>query len=319
MNSTPQPTLQRGVILDLDSLGPEDLDLRALLASLPHWQQYGSTRPEQTADRVRAAQVIITNKVVIDEPVMAGAPALKLICVAATGTNNIDLQAAQRRGISVRNAVNYGTDAVAQHALMLMLTLSTQLLAYRDDIRAGRWSRSPFFCLLGHPIRQLSQQTLGIVGYGSLGQRVAELARAFGMKILVSARPGEPAQAGRLAFGELLGQVDILSLHCPLTPHTDKLINARTLALMKPGALLINTARGGLIDEPALATALRAGQLGGAGLDVLSMEPPPADHPLLAPDIPNLILTPHSAWASQPARQALVDQLQQNIIRPLTA
>lgn len=309
--------LQRGVVLDLDSLGPADLDLGGLWACLPHWQQYGSTRPEQTAQRVSQAQVIVTNKVVIDDAIMAQAPALQLICVAATGTNNIDLEAARARGIAVRNAVNYGTDSVAQHALMLMLALSTQLPGYGEDVRAGRWSQSPFFCLLGRPIRQLSALTLGIVGYGTLGQRVAELARAFGMRVLISARPGQPAQTDRPAFDDLLAQVDILSLHCPLTTQTDKLINPRSLALMKPGALLINTARGGLIDEPALASALRSGQLGGAGLDVLSVEPPPADHPLLAPDIPNLIITPHCAWASQPARQQLVDQLCRNIAMPL--
>ncbi|AFU98624.1 2-hydroxyacid dehydrogenase [Simiduia agarivorans] len=305
--------LTHGVMLDGDSLG-NDLNLKDLRATVPHWDWHPNTQPAQTAERIRQADIIITNKVVLDRALLAQAPTLKLICVAATGTNNVDLAAAAERGICVSNVVNYGPASVAQHTLMLMLNLATRAFDYQRAATDGRWSRSPFFCLLDYPIVELAGKTLGIVGYGTLGKKVGALAQALGMQVLVSARPGQPPTDGRVAFDELLAQADVLSLHCPLTPDTQHLINRDTLAKMKPGALLINCARGPLLDETAVADALRSGQLGGAGLDVLSQEPPSPDHPLLQPGIPNLIVTPHTAWASREARQNLVNILTGNIL-----
>ena len=300
----------RGVILDVDSLGPQDLDLAPLLATLPTWQCHALTSPAQTAARVADADIVITNKVVLDESLLAQAPGLRLICVAATGTNNIDVAAAHRRGIGVTNVAGYGVGSVAQHTLTLMLSLATQVPRYAAAVTRGDWSRSPFFCLLDYPIVELAGKTLGIVGYGAIGQAVASLARALDIEVLVSARPGTTNPSpGRVPFAEVLARADILSLHCPLTATTAELINAATLSQMKPGAFLINTARGGLVDESALVAALRGGQLAGAALDSISVEPPPADHPLLATDIPNLLLTPHCAWGSQAARQRLVGEL----------
>jgi glycerate dehydrogenase len=271
------------------------------------------TRPELLAERLAEATVVVSNKVRLDAAAFAATPQLRLVCVAATGTNNVDLDAAQRHGITVCNVRGYATPSVVQHVYALLLALTTRLPDYQRDVAAGRWQASPYFCLLDHPIRELAGRNLGIVGYGELGSAVARLAAGFGMTVLVAQRAGGDAQAGRLALADLLPQVDVLSLHCPLTPQTRGLIGARELALMKPDALLINTARGGLVDETALADALRKGKLGGAGIDVLSEEPPRADNPLLAADIPNLIVTPHIAWASREARQRVIEAIATNI------
>ncbi|TQV74256.1 D-2-hydroxyacid dehydrogenase [Exilibacterium tricleocarpae] len=304
----------RGVILDCDSLGPDDLDLTPLLGTLPSWQRYPVTAAAQVAGRISDADVVVTNKVVLDAALLVQAPRLKLVCVAATGTNNIDVAAAHRQGICVTNVAGYGVGSVAQHTLTLMLSLATQLPRYAAAVERGDWCRSPFFCLLDYPIVELADKALGIVGYGAIGQAVAKLARALGMRVLVSARPGaEVPVPGRLPFAQVLADADVVSLHCPLTETTAQLINAETLAQMRPGAFLINTARGGLIDESALAAALKRRALAGAALDSISVEPPPADHPMLAGDIPNLLLTPHCAWGSQPARQRLVGELANNI------
>ena len=212
------------------------------------------------------------------------------------------------------NVTAYGTDAVAQHTLALMLALCNRLPDYSRAAVDGRWSASPTFCLIDFPVRDLAGSTLGIIGYGELGRAVAQRAAAFGMHVLVAEGQGGPAP-GRTPLPELLARADIVSLHGLLTSATEKLINAERLAEMKRGAILINTARGGLVDEAALADALRSGQLAAAGLDVLSVEPPPASHPLLAPDIPNLLITPHCAWASRQARQRLLDATVDNIRR----
>jgi len=304
----------QGVFLDLHSLDRNDLDLSALRATLPEWRFYPASAPEEVAERIATAEVVISNKVMLDETLLAGAPHLKLIAIAATGTNNVDLAAAERLGIRVCNIRRYATPSVVQHVFALLLALVRNLTAYRQAAQDGRWQRSDQFCLLDFPIRELGGLTLGIVGYGELGQAVAEVAeKAFGMRLLIAQRPGGPAQPGRLPLQELLPQVDVLSLHCPLSEQTRNLIGERELGLMKPDALLINTARGGIVDETALAAALRAGRLGGAGIDVLATEPPGSDSPLLAGDIPNLIVTPHVAWASREARQRLTDQLAENI------
>ena len=256
---------------------------------------------------------MVSNKVVLDRPLLEQLPELKLICVSATGTNNVDLQAAAERGIAVTNVTGYGTATVAQHTFCLILALTTRLLEYQAAVRRGDWQRSDMFCLMDYPIREIAGKTLGIVGYGTLGKGVARIAEAFDMQVLLAQRPGGKPQAGRLPLNELLPQVDILTLHCPLTPETQNLIGATELALMRPDALLINTARGGIVDERALANALRKGALGGAGVDVLTREPPTNDQPLLQADIPNLIVTPHNAWASREARQRLLDGVAENI------
>lgn len=302
-----------GVFLDQETVDNDDLDLSRLRAALPEWRWYHVTRPEEVIPRIAEANVVVTNKVRLDEAALRAAPNLRLIAIAATGTNNVDLDAAHRLGIAVCNIRAYATPAVVQHVFALILALSTRLMEYHQAVRAGRWQRAPQFCLLDYPIREIAGKTLGIVGYGELGRGVARVAEAFGMKVLVANRPGRPAEPGRVPLPELLPQVDVLSLHTPLTPETRGLIGARELALMKPDALLINTARGGIVDEAALADALRQGRLGGAGIDVLSVEPPTDANPLLAPDIPNLIVTPHTAWASREARQRAVDQVAENI------
>lgn len=304
----------RGVFLDRDSLEGSDLDFADLDRLLPHLDYYATTAPEQLVAHIGNAEIVISNKVMLDAAVIQQAPQLRLICIAATGVNNVDLAAATQAGITVCNCRGYGTASVVQHVFALLLALCTRLIDYHQAVRDGRWQQARQFCLLDYPIRELADKTLGIVGYGELGQRVAQVATAFGMQVLVAQRAGvlEPEQ-GRVPLPILLPQVDVLSLHCPLTPETRGLIGAWELALMKRDAILINTARGGLVDEAMLAEALRQGALGGAAVDVLSLEPPIAGNPLLATDIPNLIVTPHSAWGSRESRQRLLGQLVENI------
>jgi len=301
------------VFLDRATVARGDLDLTRLQSACARWSFYDYTRPEETATRLTGAQVAVTNKVLLDRAALAAAPDLRLVCLTATGTNNVDLDAARHLGIAVANVTGYATAAVVQHVFALMLAHATRLLDYRAAVAAGAWSTSPQFCLLDFPIFELAGKTLGIVGYGELGRAVARVAQVFGMGVLIAQRPGGPPQEGRLPLAELLPRVDVLTLHCPLADNTRNLIGAAELARMRPTALLVNTARGGLVDGKALAAALRAGTIGGAALDVLSVEPPPLGHPLLAPDIPNLILTPHTAWASREARQRVLDEVAENI------
>jgi glycerate dehydrogenase len=301
------------VFLDLATVARGDLDLARLTSACARWSMYDYTRPAETAGRIAGAQVAVTNKVLLDRAALAAAPDLRLVCLTATGTNNVDLAAARELGIAVANVTAYATAAVVQHVFALILAHATRLIDYRAAVAAGAWSTSPQFCLLDFPIFELAGKTLGIVGYGELGRAVARVARAFGMDVLIAQRPGGPPQDGRLPLAELLPRVDVLSLHCPLTDNTRDLMGAVELALMRPTALLVNTARGGLVDGEALAAALRARTIGGAALDVLSVEPPPPGHPLLAPAIPNLILTPHTAWASREARQRVLDEVARNI------
>lgn len=303
----------RGVFLDKDSVDHDDLDFSALEQALTTCVYHPHTDPEQVDERIADAEVVITNKVVLDAARLAAARKLRLVCVAATGTNNVDLEAAARLGITVSNVRAYATRSVVEHVFAMLLSLIRRLPAYTAAVGRGDWTRSAHFCLLDYPITQLSGRRIGIVGYGELGRAVAGAAKAFGMEVAVAQRPGGAAQAGRIDLETLLGEADILSLHCPLTPATRDLIDARALARMQPHAVLINTARGGIVNEPALADALRAGRIGGACVDVLSEEPPPAQHPLLASDIPNLVLTPHIAWASVPARQRCLDEVAANI------
>lgn len=306
--------IRHGVLLDLDTMDRDDLDLAALRTALPHWDIHPYTETDEVPARIARAQVVVTNKVRVNRAAMDAASDLKLICVAATGTNNVDLEAARARGITVCNVRDYGTASVVQHVFTLILALTTRLPSYQRDVARGLWQDSRRFCLLDHPIRELSGLTLGIVGYGVLGQAVARTAECFGLRVRVAQSLVSPDSApDRVPLARLLAESDILSLHCPLTDQTRHLIDARALAAMKPDALLINTARGAVVDNAALADALRRGVIGGAGIDVLDQEPPPADHPLLAPDIPNLIVTPHIAWAAREARQRVIDQVTENI------
>jgi glycerate dehydrogenase len=303
----------QGVILDEGGLGPVGLDLSRLLEPVDEWRRHDATQSDQVAERIAHADVVLTNKVFVGRAAMAPAARLRLIVVTATGTNNVDLVAARERGIAVCNVRNYAGESVAQHTVMLMLALARNLVAYRRSVQSGDWSRSRFFCLHDHSIVDLANRRLAIVGYGQLGRSVAMLAQAFGMRIALAVLPGrvyaEASEFPRLPIDELLGWSDVLSIHCPLTDATRGLIGARELSLMRRHALLINAARGGIVDERALLDAVRNGIIAGAALDVLEVEPPPADHPLLVADLPNLIITPHIAWASRDSRQRLVDQV----------
>ncbi|EKT4521940.1 2-hydroxyacid dehydrogenase [Pseudomonas putida] len=306
------PSPRRAVFLDHQSLDLGDLNLSPLHAQFDELQLYASTRPDQVAERLRDATAVISNKVMIDAAAMEANPQLQLILVAATGTNNVDLATARLRGVTVCNCQGYGTPSVAQHTLALLLALATRLCDYRQAVTDGRWATASQFCLLDFPIIELQGKTLGLLGHGELGGAVARLAEAFGMRVLSGQIPGRPARAERLPLDELLPQVDALTLHCPLNDHTRHMIGARELALLKPGALVVNTARGGLIEEQALANALRSGHLGGAATDVLSVEPPVNGNPLLQADVPRLIVTPHSAWGAVESRQRIVGQLSEN-------
>lgn len=283
--------------------------------TFPHvWEQYPATPAELLVERLRDATIAIVNKSRLTAAVLEQLPQLRLVAVAATGTDVVDLDWCRAHGLPVCNIRGYATKTVPEHVFMLLLALRRQLFAYRADVAAGRWQQAPMFCFFDYPIRDLHGSTLGIVGRGSLGDGVARLAEAFGMRVLWGERKGAAnVRPGYASFDTLLAESDAISLHCPLTQETRGMIGAAELARMRPHALLINTARGGLVDEPALADALRAGRIGGAGFDVLSVEPPHAGNPLLDLDLPNFILTPHVAWASDRAMQALADQLIDNL------
>jgi len=278
------------------------------------WEEYPLSAPAEIYERLKDASIAITNKVQLRGELLERLPQLKLIAGAATGTDNIDLAWCRAHGLAVTNIRGYAVHAVPEHVMTLMLALRRQILAYRADLAAGKWQQAPQFCFFDHPIRDLHGATLGLIGRGSLGQGVARLAEAFGMRVLWGERKGAAAvRDGYVAFERLLAEADVISLHCPLNDQTRGMFGATELRAMKPQAILINTARGGLVDEAALAQALRAGWIAGAGCDVLSKEPPRDGNPLLELDLPNFILTPHVAWASAAAMQTLADQLIDNI------
>jgi len=271
--------------------------------------EYAATAPEQVVERLQAADIAIINKVPLREATLAQLPRLELIAVAATGTDVIDKGYCRRRGIAVTNIRNYAVNTVPEHTLALIFALRRSLFAYAQDVRR-RWGEVDQFCYFDHPIRDISGSTIGIVGYGALGRAVAARAQALGMRVLATDIVDFP---GRSDLGKLLRESDIVTLHCPLTPQTRGIIGAAQLAVMKPSAILINTARGGLVDEAALVAALRAGRIAGAGVDVLTSEPPKHGNVLLEYDRPNLIITPHVAWASVEAMTTLAEQLVGNI------
>ena len=302
--------MQKIVFLDRDSLLA---DVRR--PAFEHdWSEYPATAPSEVVERLRGASIAITNKVPLRAADIAQLPDLKMVAIAATGTDNVDLAACRERAIVASNIRDYSLVSVPEHVFTLVLALRRNLRAYMADVENGRWEKSSRFCLLDYPIGDLAGSRIGIVGYGALGRKVATIARAFGMHVLVTSRsPVHEKGVINVTLDELLRTADVVSLHLPLTDQTRNMIGAPELARMKRSALLINTARGGLVDEAALAAALQDGVIGGAGFDVLSQEPPVPSNPLLSVRLPNFILTPHVAWASAGAMQTLADMLIDNI------
>lgn len=294
------------VVLDGYTANPGDLSWDAF-QSMADCRVYDRTLPEEVAARALEADLVLTNKTVLSAGVIGQLPKLRYIGVLATGYNVVDVAAAQARQIRVTNIPGYGTTSVAQHTMALILELTNQVGHHAQSVREGRWTNSKDFSYWNNSLIELRDLTLGIIGYGSIGRKVAELARAFGMKILAQARPGSKSgeDVTFVPLEQLFQDSDIVTLHCPLTEETRNLICAKSLARMKPSAFLINTSRGLLIDEEALAAALRQKQIAGAALDVLSTEPPAADNPLLS--APRCLITPHQAWATFSARKRLLD------------
>ena len=304
----------RAVFLDYATVSHrDDLDPSRLLRALPELEFRPQTAQPGVTPAIAGAGAVLVNKLRIGREAIAATPTLKLIALAATGTNNVDLDAARERGVAVCNLRDYCTASVVQHVMGTLLLLTHRLREYDALVRSGAWPKGEQFCLLEYPIRELCGRRFGIVGYGTLGRAVGRAAQAFGMELAIANRPGGAREPGRVNIAEMLPTVDVLSLHCPLTPATAGLIGASQLASMKPDAVLINTARGALVDGAALAAALRAGRLGGAAIDVLPQEPPVDGDPLLAPDIPNLIVTPHVAWGAREARQRCIDEMAANV------
>jgi len=296
------------------------LDSASIIADIrrpafPHqWEEYPATTAGQTVARLKDATVAITNKVVLSRETLEQLPRLKMVAVAATGINNVDIDCCRERGIVVSNIRNYSVHTVPEHVFMLMLALRRNLLAFRADVLNGAWQKAAQFCLFTHPVRDLHGSTLGIIGHGAIGKAVEQIALAFGMSVLIAEHKGAvKVRSGYTAFDSVLKESDLITLHLPLNEQTRHLISTAELARMKSDALLINTARGGLVDEAALLEALRSGRIGGAGFDVLDKEPPAEGHPLLDLDLPNFILTPHIAWSGRAAMQMLADLLIDNI------
>lgn len=301
----------KAVFLDYDTVSDGDLDTSALSAAAGELTLFDSD-DTKIVERMQDAEIVLVNKVELSRELLE-APRLKLVAVAGTGTNNIDVAAARELGVGVCNVRGYCTASVVQHTWGLILSLTQHLSEYSRLVGNGAWGENEMRTVVAHPIRELNGRILGIIGWGELGRGVARVARSFGMRVVIANRPGAAPDLERVALDELLATADIVSLHCPLSDATRGLIGARELALMKSDALLINTARGGLLDGRALAAALKAGRLGGAGIDVLPHEPPPSEEPLLDPEIPNLLLTPHVAWAAREARQRCLDEMAANI------
>ncbi|MCZ4250973.1 D-2-hydroxyacid dehydrogenase [Pseudoalteromonas shioyasakiensis] len=297
-------------VLDAATLANTSLDALAQLGKLTC---YDLTAKEQVVERCQDADIVISNKVVIDQHAMSKLTNLKLICVAATGTNNIDLVAAKEHNIAVTNVAGYSTPSVVQHTFTLITNLLGNTHRYINDCQQGLWQQSPMFCRLDYSFNEIAGKTLAIVGYGSLGKAVADVARAFGANVIISERKGQTPREGRVSFNDALTTADIISVHCPLTDETRNQIAAAELSMMKPSAIIINTARGGIINEADLADALANNIIAGAGVDVLSKEPAEQENPLALYKGANLLLTPHIAWASQESIVRLVNEIALNI------
>ncbi|NRQ43422.1 D-2-hydroxyacid dehydrogenase [Rheinheimera sp. YQF-2] len=300
------------VFLDAATMG--DADLSALQQQNATLVCHSHTLAADIVPRLQHATIAIVNKAELTADILQQLPALKLICVAATGVNNVDLTAAAALGITVCNVRGYADTAVPQHVFALLLQLTNQVQQYHQAVQRGDWQRSRHFCLLDYPVTELAGKCFVVIGYGALGKATAGLAAAFGMQVVIAEQPGAAiCREGRVVFNDALAQADVISLHCPLTADTEHLFNRHTFAMVKRGALLLNTARGGLVDAAALLNALQSGQLAGAALDVLQQEPPAADDLLCNSSHPNLIITPHMAWASAEARRRMVQQLAANV------
>jgi glycerate dehydrogenase len=302
----------KAVFLDFGTMGA-GLDLRELESLVSELIVHEDSPDATVAERIADAEIVFTNKIRLTRELLEQAPKLKFIALTATGTDNIDTACAKEHGIAVANIRHYCTQSVVEHVFGVLLSLTHSLERYHEAVRAGNWQQSTDFCMLHFPVRELSAMTLGIVGYGALGQGVARIAREFGMTVLVSARPGtDSVPEDRVAFDELLAKADVISLHCPLNDATRELFGAREFAAMNDSAILINTARGGLVDSRALADALAGGQIAAAAIDVLPQEPPVDGDPLLDYRGGNLVVTPHIAWATDEARQNAIDELAEN-------
>lgn len=301
----------KATILDYQSLAPADLSMQELWALPIAWTLHDYTEAGETADRIKGQDIILTNKVILDEKLLKSNPHIKLVIILATGTNNVDLKTAKTMNIPVCNIIAYSTESVVQQTFACMLALQSHVIEYNQAVKNGRWSESRFFGLLEFPIREVSGKTLGIIGFGAIGQRIKVVAEALGMKVIVarSLQSPEQHQDGRVSIGNLYRQSDVISIHCPLSPLSQNLIDEEAFRQMKPEAILLNMGRGGIVNENALATALKNGMISAAATDVLTQEPPAKDHVLLDASIPNLIITPHTAWASREARQELLDQV----------
>lgn len=304
----------KAVFLDFASMGP-DLDPSPLTDLLPDLQLFDVTPEELAAERIADAEFVFANKIRFDDETLGNAKSLRFIGLTATGTDNVDLSGAEKYGIAVCNIRAYCTQSVVEHVFGVLLNFSHNIGRFAQSVRDGEWQKSDDFCLLNYPIRELSGMTLGIVGHGALGCGVEKLARQFGMMVLIARRPGVSAKRddGRTEFFEMLRRADAITLHCPLNEQTKNMFDAEEFRIMKPDAILINTARGGLINSAALAAALRNGEIGAAAVDVLPKEPPTQGDPLLDYDGPNLIVTPHIAWATIEARQNAINELAANV------
>ena len=313
-------TQPQALFLDKASLYPDDLDFSSL-ENIAQWEWFDNAAVSDVEAQAcfQQAEILVSNKAMIDRAVIASCKKLKLICVAATGVNNVDLVAAQEYGIKVCNVRAYATASVTQHVFSLILSLNRKLSSYKESAINGDWSQSEFFCYFGDPISDLENKVLGIIGYGELGKAVEKVALSFGMDVLIAkshrAKNNVTKANKRVDVKTLLARSDVVSLHCPLTKNNQHMIAANEFSIMKKSAVIINTARGGLIDESALLTALKNNEIAGAGLDVLGQEPPEKNNALIsyAQNAKNLIITPHIAWASQQARQNLVNQIAENI------
>ena len=302
----------KAVFLDFGTYYPENLDASTIENTVEDFTFFDRTEKEDVLERINGADVVLTNKVVLSEDIIAKAPNLKLIIAGATGYNNIDVDAARAHNVMVCNVRGYSTPSVAQHTFTLMLILRTQMLQYHQDVKSSRWQECRDFCFLDYQIDELSGQTLGIIGYGDLGRKVEQIAHAFDMHVLIADHKGlaiNEIREGRTSFETVIKDSDVITLHCPLNDKTKNLIAMPEMKTMKDNTILINTARGGIVNESDLAQALRDGIIAGAGVDVLSKEPPTEGNPLLDPTIPNLVMSPHTAWASLQARQRMFDQI----------
>ena len=303
------------VFLDYNTIGPDDLDPSPLIDCLPDIEFYGSTTPDEVKDRIQNAEFILTNKVQLNSSNLEGAKKLKFIGLTATGADNIDLGYAKKKNIRVCNIRAYCTRSVVEHVFGALLSLTHNLRSYSQLVDGGDWQKSDDFCLLQCPIKELSSMKLGVVGYGELGRNVAKIGKAFGMSVIINTRSKNEfnSEEEHVTFKRLLEESDVVSLHCPLTIETKNLIGIEEVKLMKPSSILINTARGGLIDSEALLFALKNGMIAGAAIDVLPEEPPINGNALLEYKKVNLIMTPHIAWGTIEARQNAINQLADTI------